>query len=105
MTDYYDWYPGTLPDVTPWQPPPEEAPGPQVKARTPRCWLCGRFVHRPRYVMTRECPQCAVRWVEPTPEEAEVRMTARARELRGILKNYRITEYIDHASVHVPCPA
>jgi hypothetical protein len=64
-------------------------------------------VHRPRWVISRECPHCDVRWVEPTPAEAELRDVQRASELKGILNRYGIVSegYVDLAEVHLASPA
>lgn len=99
----WGWFPDSLPP-----PEPETAPADRVAARpTPRCWCCGRFARRAQYVMTRECERCAVRWIDPTPDEARLRDCQRANELAGILKRYGLAGegYTDHAAVYAPCPA
>jgi hypothetical protein len=88
-------------------PGPVPEPPPVLPYRQPRCWLCGRFVHRPKYVFTRECPRCNVRWIEPTPAQAELREVQRAAELKGVLWRFDIADegYLDHAEVHAASPA
>ena len=112
MTSLYPpptWHaPAQAPWPVGWQPPTPDPPPPKPERNPhPRCWQCGRFVHRPQYVLTRECPRCDVRWAEPTPEEAQSRERGRKHELKGILTRFALADegYIDHAEVYAPSPA
>ena len=97
-SSWYDWYA--------WQDPPKP---PEVKPprQPPRCWLCGRFTARPKYVMTRECAHCDVRWQELTAEAWAERIRAREKELTGILNRFSLADegFIDHATVNSPAVA
>ena len=112
MTSLYPpptWHaPAQAPWPVGWQPPTPDPPPPKPERNPhPRCFMCGRFVRVPQYVLTRECPRCDVRWADPTPAEVKLRDVQREKELTGILEQYHIDGegYLDHAAEHIPSPA